>query len=134
MKVTTVKEGITVIEEVTSIEIGEYKFDENGLTTKGDVFVGKLGAGAGIIINDGNFTGPDGARIQAALVTENTVFDLPAIKDQAVIMTNQIKQRENDPTTAEVRNGDWEISKNNTTGVVSIWANDGGILKSIPLA
>lgn len=34
------------------------------------------------------------------------------------------------PTTAEVPRNQWAIYKNTTTGVVSIWVNDEGTMKS----
>ena len=64
--------------EVDSIEIGGIKFTDGGMYSKGDLFIGVQGAGAGIIINDGNHPTEQGARIQAVNVTDgNTTLDLP---------------------------------------------------------
>lgn len=38
-----------------------------------------------------------------------------------------------DPGTANVPNGTWAIWKNTTTGVVKLWVNDGGVMKSVSI-
>lgn len=38
-----------------------------------------------------------------------------------------------DPGIAGVPNGTWAVWKNTTSGVVKLWVNDGGVLKSVTL-
>lgn len=38
-----------------------------------------------------------------------------------------------DPGTAGVPNGTWAVWKNTTSGVVKLWANDGGVMKSVTI-
>ncbi len=38
-----------------------------------------------------------------------------------------------DPGTTGVPNGTWSIWKNTTSGLVKLWANDGGVMKSVTL-
>lgn len=38
-----------------------------------------------------------------------------------------------DPGTAGVPSGTWAMWKNTTSGVVKIWVNDNGVLKSVTL-
>lgn len=38
-----------------------------------------------------------------------------------------------DPTTANIASGQWALYKNTTSGLVKLWANDGGTLKSVTL-
>jgi hypothetical protein len=38
-----------------------------------------------------------------------------------------------DPGTAGVPDGTWAVWKNTTSGLVKVWANDGGVMKSVTL-
>lgn len=38
-----------------------------------------------------------------------------------------------DPTTSDIGSGQWALYKNTTSGVLKLWANDGGTLKSVTL-
>lgn len=38
------------------------------------------------------------------------------------------------PGTAGVPNGTWSVWKNTTSGEVRLWANDGGVMKSVLLS
>jgi len=38
-----------------------------------------------------------------------------------------------DPTATEIAASQWAIYKNTTSGDVRLWANDGGVLKSVTL-
>lgn len=38
-----------------------------------------------------------------------------------------------DPGTAGVPSGTWAVWKNTTSGLVKVWANDGGVMKSVTL-
>lgn len=38
-----------------------------------------------------------------------------------------------DPGTAGVPSGTWSIWKNTTSGVVKLWVNDGGVMKSVTI-
>lgn len=38
-----------------------------------------------------------------------------------------------DPTTSTVSSGEWQLFKNTTTGVVKLWTNDAGTMKSVAL-
>ena len=38
-----------------------------------------------------------------------------------------------DPGTSGVPSGTWSIWKNTTSGVVKLWVNDGGVMKSVTI-
>lgn len=38
-----------------------------------------------------------------------------------------------DPGTTGVPNGTWAVWKNTTSGIVKLWVNDGGVMKSITI-
>lgn len=38
-----------------------------------------------------------------------------------------------DPGVAGVPNGTWAVWKNTTSGVVKLWVNDGGVMKSVTI-
>jgi len=38
-----------------------------------------------------------------------------------------------DPVAADIASGQWALYKNTTSGLVKLWANDGGTLKSVTL-
>ncbi len=39
-----------------------------------------------------------------------------------------------DPGVAGVPNGTWSVWKNTGSGVVKLWVNDGGVMKSVTIA
>lgn len=39
-----------------------------------------------------------------------------------------------DPTTSDIAAGEWAMYKNTTSGLLKLWANDGGTMKSVTLA
>lgn len=39
-----------------------------------------------------------------------------------------------DPGTAGVPSGTWAVWKNTTSGVVKLWVNDGGVMKSVTIS
>jgi hypothetical protein len=39
-----------------------------------------------------------------------------------------------DPTTTNITAGNWALYKNTTSGLLKLWANDGGTMKSVLLA
>lgn len=38
-----------------------------------------------------------------------------------------------DPGTVGVPNGTWAVWKNTTSGVVKLWVNDGGVMRSVTI-
>jgi hypothetical protein len=38
-----------------------------------------------------------------------------------------------DPTTSDIASGQWAVYKNTTSGVVKLWANNAGTMKSVAL-
>jgi hypothetical protein len=38
-----------------------------------------------------------------------------------------------DPTTSEIAASEWALYKNTTSGLVKLWTNDGGVMKSVVL-
>lgn len=38
-----------------------------------------------------------------------------------------------DPGTSGVPNGTWGMWKNTTSGIIKLWVNDGGVMKSVTL-
>lgn len=54
-------------------------------------------------------------------------------------MRNQVNQprfysQTTDPGTVGVPNGTWSMWKNTTSGLVKLWVNDGGVMKSVLLS
>lgn len=54
-------------------------------------------------------------------------------------MRNQVNKpiffsQTTDPGTTGVPNGTWSIWKNTTSGVVKLWVNDGGVMKSVTIS
>lgn len=49
------------------------------------------------------------------------------------VITNATISQAADPTTVQLVSGRWNIYKNTTSGLVKLWANDGGTLKSVTL-
>ncbi len=44
-----------------------------------------------------------------------------------------IRKSESDPTASDIDEGHFQVWKNTTTNEVRLWANNGGILLSVPL-
>jgi hypothetical protein len=53
---------------------------------------------------------------------------------QTFIGQVQVNQLAADPTTAEILVNTWAVYKNTTSGVVKLWCNDAGVMKSVTLA
>jgi len=51
-----------------------------------------------------------------------------------VTATMTVNSAAADPTTAAITAGNWAIYKNTTSGLLKLWANDGGTMKSVLLA
>ena len=54
------------------------------------------------------------------------------------ILRNQVNRpvfyaQTTDPGTTGVPSGTWSIWKNTTSGVVKLWVNDGGVMKSVTI-
>lgn len=45
-----------------------------------------------------------------------------------------VLSKSSDPTTSDIGSSQWAIYKNTTSGLVKLWANDGGTMKSVLLA
>ncbi len=52
---------------------------------------------------------------------------------QQVSVISKITQQAANPTTSQIAENEWLVVKNTTTGVLKLWANDGGTLKSVAL-
>lgn len=59
------------------------------------------------------------------------VTALPAISTLAL---NTNFSKAGSPTTADIAAGTWAIYKDTTSGDIRVWTNDGGTMKSTPLA
>lgn len=53
-------------------------------------------------------------------------------QNQHTKLTSFISQSA-DPSTGDVTSGTWAVYKNTTSGEVRLWANDGGVMKSVLL-
>lgn len=42
--------------------------------------------------------------------------------------------KSSNPTTSDIASGQWALYKNTTSGEVRLWANDGGVMKSVLLS
>jgi len=68
----------------------------------------------------------------------NSEFEADVWKQFFEVVRRQINQPNfnsstADPGTAGVPNGTWSVWKNTTSGLVKIWTNDGGVMKSVTL-
>lgn len=66
-------------------------------------------------------------------------FDTEVWKQFFEVVRRQINQPNfhaspTDPGTANVPSGSWAVWKNTTSGVVKLWVNDGGVMKSVTLS
>lgn len=52
---------------------------------------------------------------------------------EAINLLLLIHSKAGSPTTADISSGNWAIYKNTTTGTLKLWANDGGVMKSVTL-
>lgn len=50
-----------------------------------------------------------------------------------VTQSGTVLQQTSDPVVADIAVNEWQIIKNTTTGVVKLWVNDNGTLKSTTL-
>ena len=50
-----------------------------------------------------------------------------------VVRQGEVLQQPANPAVADIEANQWQIIKNTTTGVVKLWVNDNGTLKSITL-
>lgn len=44
-----------------------------------------------------------------------------------------VTQKTTDPTTTDISKGMWGIYKNTTSGVLKLWVNDNGTMKSVTI-
>lgn len=66
----------------------------------------------------------------------NSEFEADVWKQFFEVVRRQINQPNfnastGDPGTTGVPNGTWSVWKNTTSGVVTLWVNDGGVMKSV---
>lgn len=67
----------------------------------------------------------------AEYITVNTYFNgtgVPPLSARNTFFTAAAN-----PTTSDIAAGTWRLQKNTTSGVLSVWANDGGVMKSVAL-
>jgi hypothetical protein len=51
-----------------------------------------------------------------------------------VTITMTLQSKAGDPTTTDITASNWALYKNTTSGLVKLWVNDGGTMKSTLLA
>jgi hypothetical protein len=71
-------------------------------------------------------------------VPQDVDFDEDVVKQWMEEVRRQINtpnfySQSTDPGTTGVPNGTWSVWKNTTSGLVKVWANDGGVMKSVTL-
>ena len=69
---------------------------------------------------------------------QGSELDSPEVQQFFEIMRKQINQpafysQATDPGAAGIPNGTWSIWLNTTSGVLKLWANQAGVLKSVTL-
>lgn len=69
----------------------------------------------------------------------NEEFDSNPWKQFFEILRKQSNQpvfyaQTTDPGAAGVPSGTWSVWKNTTSGVVKLWVNDGGVMKSVTIS
>lgn len=65
-------------------------------------------------------------------------WDEDVVNQFLEIIRNQVNNpkffsQTTDPGTAGVPSGTWAVWKNTTSGVVKLWTNDGGVMKSVTI-
>ena len=71
-------------------------------------------------------------------VPQGTEWDDDVVNQFLEIMRNQVNNpvlysQTTDPGTTGVLNGTWSVWKNTTSGIVKLWVNDGGVMKSVTI-
>tara|TARA_R110000868_G_scaffold85636_2_gene240727 strand:- start:53 stop:439 length:387 start_codon:yes stop_codon:yes gene_type:complete len=61
-------------------------------------------------------------------------YHLSQTEQQRVTRTMTMQSKAGDPVLADITAGDWVLYKNTTSGLVKLWVNDGGTLKSTLLS
>ena len=61
-------------------------------------------------------------------------YHMSATEAARVTATMSINSAAADPTTTNITAGNWALYKNTTSGLLKLWANDGGTMKSVLLA
>lgn len=61
-------------------------------------------------------------------------YHVSATEAARVTTTMSINSAAADPTTTNITTGNWAIYKNTTSGLLKLWANDSGTLRSVLLA
>lgn len=56
---------------------------------------------------------------------------LEALRNQ--VNEPKVLSQTTDPGTTGVPDGTWSVWKNTTSGLVKVWTNDGGVMKSVTL-
>lgn len=69
----------------------------------------------------------------------NSEFEADVWKQFFEVIRKQINQpnfnaQTTDPGTSGVPSGTWSVWKNTTSGVVKLWVNDGGVMKSVTIS
>lgn len=72
-------------------------------------------------------TVPNGASYESAVFQQW----LELLRKQANQPT--VNRQATDPGTTGVPVGTWSVWKNTTSGLVKVWTNDGGVMKSVTL-
>lgn len=60
-------------------------------------------------------------------------YHLSATEQARVTSTMTVASSTIDPTTTNITASNWALYKNTTSGLLKLWANDGGTLKSVTL-
>lgn len=58
---------------------------------------------------------------------------LSATEQARVTITTVVQSSASDPTTGNIPASNWAIYKNTTSGLVKLWVNDGGTLRSVTI-
>lgn len=76
--------------------------------------------------------------MQVPIVPRGEDFNSVVVSQFLEIVRKNINQppynsQATDPTTAGVPAGTWSVWKNTTSGLVKVWVNDNGVMKSVTL-
>ena len=61
-------------------------------------------------------------------------YHISSTEASRVTATMTVTSSASDPTTGNIAAGNWALYKNTTSGLLKLWANDGGTMKSVLLA
>ncbi len=67
-------------------------------------------------------------------ISSSEASNVTALPVASIIALNTVVSKAGYPTTSDIAAGSWAVYKDTTSGDIRVWTNDGGTMKSSPLA